>query len=342
MDDVPVLLTAEGPTNCDEQLIERCLCDLTPFILRNNASRWPAVRKWSWDYLKTHIGQHTITVFPRFDPTRPGPVSAGIKVEMTFSDYIDRLVAGSASRLGYVTQHEMLGALPRLLLDISIPKLIPLPLLLEINLWLAFAGKVTPLHFDFYHTVLVQVIGRKRVFLAAPREYERLEFFELGSRSERRSRSSLSLREGAGSDLSEIELHPGDLLFIPAFWAHETRAIDSSVGVSFWWRAELATVLGCPGLSVAFGEEATLREPGRLLRLFEVRTASDLVHIFDALFTTERIDEARLLLRGALRELDCLLGKRPEEQSALHRLNVLSDFARMDLASALGRLSSLE
>jgi lysine-specific demethylase 8 len=339
MGDVPVLFTTEEPASGDELLIQHCVCDQTPFLLCNGASEWPAIRGWSWDYLKTRIGQQTISVFPRFDPTCPGPVSDGVKVEMTFSDYIDRIIAGTASELGYVTQHEMLGALPRLLPDISIPKLVPLPLLLEINLWLAFAGKVTPLHFDFYHTALVQVIGRKKVFLAAPTEYERLDFFEPGSRSERRSRSPLSLQEFAKSELYEVELQPGDLLFIPAFWAHETRAMDSSVGVSFWWRAELAMVLGCPGLSVAFAEEATLREPGRLLRLFELRTASDLVRILEALFAIGRMDEARLLLRGALRELDRLLGGTPEEQSDIRRLTVLSDFARMDLASALGRLS---
>jgi hypothetical protein len=312
---------------------------LTPFVLRKGVDEWPAIRKWSWDYLKSHVGQQTIAVFPQFDPTYPGLVSEGPKVEIRFSDYIDRIVAGTAGELGYVTQHPVLSALPRLLLDIAIPKVVPPSLLLEINLWLAFPGKVTPLHFDFYHTALVQVIGRKKVSLAAPSEYEKLDFFTVGSGSERRSRLPLSLRDPGELALSEIELGPGDVLFIPAFWAHETRALESSVGVSFWWRAEMATVLGCPGLSVAFAEEATVREPWRLLRLFEVRSESDLAHTFEVLFATGRIDEVRLLVRGVLQELDYWLEQAPEARPGTPALTVLSNFAQAELPSALARLS---
>lgn len=305
---------------------------LTPFVVRNGAGRWRALESWSWAYLRQHVGMEVVPVFPGFDPSRPGPVTDGPCSKMTLADYIDRVVAGTAGELGYVSQIEILRTMPRLLMDFTIPAMIPSALLLEVNLWLAFAGKTTPLHFDFYHTALVQVLGCKKVTLAHPNHYDALDFFAVGSRSERRSRAPLGERDPEGVELFNVELRPGDLLFVPAFWAHETVATDNSVGVSFWWRAALASVLPCPGLSVAFFEEATRNDPGRLLRIFDLPHPTDLAAVLEAFVRSGRADQARLLVRGVLRELDRLL-EQPAGAASTATVARLAELARTGLAS---------
>src|SRR5262249_33725118 len=47
-----------------------------------------------------------------------------------------------------------------------------------------------------------------------------------------------------------IELHPGEMLFLPAFWWHDVVSIGENVAVNFWW--QLATDREMANLGRAF------------------------------------------------------------------------------------------
>ena len=105
-------------------------------------------------------------------------------------------------------------------------------------------GAVTSLHFDHYDNLYMQLRGRKRFVLFAPLQAAHLYPFPLHHPLDQRSRIDLDavaaaaspsvsasfprLREARGF---EIDLGPGDLLFIPHHWWHyvETTHADDAV-----------------------------------------------------------------------------------------------------------------
>ena len=108
-------------------------------------------------------------------------------------------------------------------------------------------GVVTPLHFDHCHTVISQVVGRKRVIVSPLDDSEHLYPRSVADGAPRTSRIDLGawLRgdatqralypDVARARLYETELTPGDLVYIPPGWWHYVEALEYSCSVSSWW-----------------------------------------------------------------------------------------------------------
>uniref|UniRef100_A0A3P9C9C6 tRNA-yW synthesizing protein 5 n=1 Tax=Maylandia zebra TaxID=106582 RepID=A0A3P9C9C6_9CICH len=71
--------------------------------------------------------------------------------------------------------------------------------------------------------LLAQVTGTKRVVLYSPQDA--LHLYLSGDKS-----------EFVRAKRYECVLEPGDLLFIPALWFHNTLALQFGVGVNIFWR----------------------------------------------------------------------------------------------------------
>lgn len=54
---------------------------------------------------------------------------------------------------------------------------------------------------------------------------------------------SISSGSYTAHDVLEVILHPGDVLFIPAFWFHEATALTCSMSVSYWWDSPVANIM---------------------------------------------------------------------------------------------------
>ncbi|XP_062390078.1 tRNA wybutosine-synthesizing protein 5 isoform X1 [Sardina pilchardus] len=92
-------------------------------------------------------------------------------------------------------------------------------------------------HYDVMDNLLAQVTGRKRVVLYSPQEAEYL--YLSGDKSEVLDIDSPDLEkypEFVKAQRYECVLEPGDLLFIPALWFHNTLALHFGVGVNVFWR----------------------------------------------------------------------------------------------------------
>ena len=74
----------------------------------------------------------------------------------------------SAHAVGYLAQHNLFEQIPRLRRDFAIPALLAGGVQ-HMHAWLGPEGTVTPLHFDSYDNVLVQVVGHKLVYSVVPR-----------------------------------------------------------------------------------------------------------------------------------------------------------------------------
>jgi hypothetical protein len=90
------------------------------------------------------------------------------------------------------------------------------------------------------HLLPVQIRGRKRVTLYDPAAHQQLHTYPAIAGARRQSQIDFEQAEAmVGSALVdleayrwEVELQPGDMLYIPPFWFHEVEALDLSVSVA--------------------------------------------------------------------------------------------------------------
>ncbi|TWW80320.1 tRNA wybutosine-synthesizing protein 5 [Takifugu flavidus] len=80
-------------------------------------------------------------------------------------------------------------------------------------------------HYDVMDNLLAQVTGTKRVVLYSPQDALHLYLPDLEQ-----------FPEFVKAKRYECVLEPGDLLFIPALWFHNTLAQQFGVGVNVFWR----------------------------------------------------------------------------------------------------------
>ena len=139
------------------------------------------------------------------------------------------------------------------------------------GIWIGSPGAVTPLHHDAWPGLLFQTHGTKRVAMYAPSDRTHLSF-----RSPLRGEGRWSDLPGRSGDASVDEfphiahaerfvgtLTPGDVLHIPAFWAHEMEAETANISMPFRFAGTPSTYLN-PGF---------LRPASELLRK-QVKTPS--------------------------------------------------------------------
>ena len=122
------------------------------------------------------------------------------------------------------------------------------------GIWVGSPGAVTPLHHDAWPGLLFQTHGTKRVAMYAPNDRTHLAF-----RTPLRGEGRWSDLPGRSADASVDEfdglahahrfvgmLEPGDVLHIPAFWAHEMEAETANISMPFRFAGTPTTYLN-PG-----------------------------------------------------------------------------------------------
>jgi hypothetical protein len=108
--------------------------------------------------------------------------------------------------------------------------------------WIGPARCVTPLHCDFDDNIFAQIWGRKRIFLAPPHHDELLYAREassllFGSPFDPESPDYAHYPLARQANLIELIVEPGDMLYVPAGWYHQVRALTFSLSSNRWARA---------------------------------------------------------------------------------------------------------
>ncbi|MES2128054.1 MAG: cupin-like domain-containing protein [Pseudomonadota bacterium] len=108
--------------------------------------------------------------------------------------------------------------------------------------WIGPAGTVTPLHCDYDDNIFAQIWGSKRIFLAPPHHDQFLYPREanailFGSPFDPEAPDYEQFPLARQATMIEVIVHPGDMLYVPAGWYHQVRALTFSLSSNRWARA---------------------------------------------------------------------------------------------------------
>jgi len=210
-----------------------------PVKLVDMLDHWPAMAKWSLDYLRDHYGNERVEV----TASRDGDPRYEINLEqhrrsMLFAEFIARIEAGTGNDVYLVANNRFFEkpGMSALLDDLGdLPGYIKRDdRAAQTYLWLGPSGTVTPLHHDVMNVLFCQIRGRKRVLLIPPDETPWL-YNEVAVYSEVVLERADLRRFPLFGHVAPVEVivNPGEILFIPVGWWHHVRSLDTSISVSF-------------------------------------------------------------------------------------------------------------
>lgn len=239
----PGQIEETGPLT-GEAFLERFYAASRPVVMRGAIGEWPALDKWTPDYLKQRVGTTEIEV----QGGRNGAADFELhkdnhKRTMAFDRFIDRIVETSSGNDLYLTAYNSAANRNALaVLDSDMGKIDSILTGQPGMLWIGPGGTFTPLHFDLTNNLLAQVVGTKHLVLLPPSETGKLAnnrhvFSDVHDITDP---SFLALYpEAETARQFEVTLNAGDLLYIPVGWWHQVAAEDFSVMLTytdFVWR----------------------------------------------------------------------------------------------------------
>jgi len=211
-------LAAQGLPFLVTGVVERWpLSACTPALLRERLSALP---------VRARVGDYIATAF----------AADRAMQDMSMGDYLD-LVDAAASPLppylGNLEIRELNGMChwPAYFSKMGPPRF-----------WIGPAGTVTPLHCDYDDNIFAQVWGSKRIFLSPPHHDQFLYPREanailFGSPFDPEAPDFAQFPLARQAAMVEVLVHPGDMLYVPAGWYHQVRALTFSLSSNRWARA---------------------------------------------------------------------------------------------------------
>jgi hypothetical protein len=140
-------------------------------------------------------------------------------------------------------------------------------------------GGVSSLHHDEYHNAFVQVNGSKRWWLFPPTAWQLTRGFPRGHPRARQSprHPSFTWPTGefqSGGGISAVT-EPGDVLYVPPYWLHQTVTRERSVAVNLWSPSHEARQVS---RAVGLASEFLLQAPGVLVAADRVEDEAEGPH----------------------------------------------------------------
>jgi len=226
-----------------QEFLERYYAVGRPVILGGEMDDWPALARWTPDYLRAKIGPALVeyqggrTANPRFEMEKESH-----RRQAPFDAFIDAITEISHGNDAYLTAYNSernrealapladdMGFLDKFLTrDVATPHGMA---------WIGPAGTVTSLHHDLTNNFIAQVVGRKRLLVLPAAEVGRLYNHQhVFSRIADLEAPDLDLTlypRLVGARLYDVVLEPGEILFMPLGWWHQVEALDFSVTVTY-------------------------------------------------------------------------------------------------------------
>lgn len=227
-----------------------------PVVLRGTVvETWPALKKWNMSYLMKNMDTDVLELvkcsnsFLTFDPDHHAPLKLNISLPYTLANlsttsFFESVESSSTYSDGY-SGHYYFGSVPRpLRSDIA-----PDTLLYNTEkdrkagkqfMWISSAGMITHTHFDQDYNIFVQLFGRKRFTLWHPSQYELMYVYPRvhpmwhKSRVNYRGVDVVRFPAFTRARGEQVELGPGDVLYVPPYTWHYVETLSPSVSLSTW------------------------------------------------------------------------------------------------------------
>jgi lysine-specific demethylase 8 len=217
----------------------RWVASRRPAVFAGLVGDWPAVRRWSLDFLESAYPVAAVTTAQvAADVVVMDPKRGLLHEAEQLRAFIAALHAGARDR--YVMSP--LSELPAgLAADAPPPAYLRGMTLQNAKLWIAPPGIVSSLHRDLADNLHAQVSGRKRFTLVAPQQSASVypnSFFDgvpNGCRVDVEHRDYERFPRLRAVELFVADLGPGDVIYIPRGWWHHVRTLELSISVNFWW-----------------------------------------------------------------------------------------------------------
>src|ERR1700749_5021915 len=219
-----------------EDFVNNYLKPRKPLIIRKGTETWPALQKWTFEYLKETVGDIIVPLYDssKADPSKKINASA---MEMKFGDYIE-LIQKEPTDLR-IFLFDPIKYAPKLLDDYRSPADLMGGFLDRYpNMFFGGAGSVTFLHYDIdlahiFHThfhgrkkgVLFDYKWRERLYCIPFATYA-LEDYDI-MKPDFDKFPALNGIEG-----QEAILEHGDTLFMPTGYWHWMKYLDGSFSIS--------------------------------------------------------------------------------------------------------------
>ncbi|MCB2068035.1 MAG: cupin-like domain-containing protein [Erythrobacter sp.] len=206
-----------------------------PVVLTGLVDHWPALAKWSLDYLDQTVGHAVVEVqAERTSAADYEQAKDRHKRTTPLRNITAAMRQVEASNDFYLTAYNDTrnkAALAPLWADLG-----PISVLQASGgqdgfFWLGPKGTLTPFHHDLTNNLLVQVMGRKRCLLVPSWEVARMR--NTVHCFSARSPADWDRDDPALPPLLECTIGPGDALFLPIGWWHHVEALDHSISMSF-------------------------------------------------------------------------------------------------------------
>ena len=223
-----------------EEFRDRYYAANRPVILTGLMSDWPAMTRWTPEYLRRAAGGQIVEVMTGRDADPKYELNGRAhRREMRFGGYIDMVHSGRVTNDYYLVANNGFFGRPgtrSLLGDCPIfPQYLqPTQDGQHCFFWYGPAGTVTPLHRDTCNILIAQVSGRKRYRLI-PASQWRCVYNSEGVFSDVDAASpDLDRYPGfRGATMTDVVVQPGEVLFMPVGWWHHVQALDVSMTVTF-------------------------------------------------------------------------------------------------------------
>jgi hypothetical protein len=225
-----------------QEFLERYYAVNRPVILKGEMDDWPALQRWTPDYLKAKVGSRIVefqgerTSDEDFERRKDAHKRSG-----PFDAFIDRIQKPGAGNDAYITAYnsaanrEALSPLDDDLgfLDKFLTREVANP---HGMMWIGPAGTKTSLHHDLTNNFIAQIVGRKRLKIAPASEagklYNDVHVFSQIADLEDPALDLKRFPRLADVRVYDVTLEPGEIIFMPLAWWHQVTALDFSVTIT--------------------------------------------------------------------------------------------------------------
>jgi len=236
-----------------EEFQNRFVANENAVTIRGFAREWRATSRWrNLSFLSSNYGHRLIPIELGSILSKDGMKEQLVNISSFVSEYLVPSCAKGIWTIDdailnlscYMAQHALLDQIPCLVEDVEpVPHLCGTTTDPIINVWMGTGGTRTPLHFDSYDNMLVQVVGAKYVRIYGKEETTKLYVSKDSTHASQGNMSAVDCERedwekhplSKDAKYKEVVLMPGDAIFIPAGAWHYVRSLSTSISVNYWW-----------------------------------------------------------------------------------------------------------